>query len=316
MIAYHSNTLSWSPVGNISCTTCDTTIAKPLVSTSYFGTATNAFNCSVQDSNYIKIIDVPFTTSILPESVKLCQFETAMVDVNPKGKKILWTPSTGLSDATSYNPVIAPLQNTVYTVTLTDSTGCTTAGSSATVSVFVNPALTVNAGPDRFYPKGSTYTIAPTYSGNIATYFWTPSVLLTCNNCATPSGINEYTQQYIIKVTSDSGCVASDTITISLECKSANIFIPKAFTPNNDNLNDYFYPSGVGVKSIVKFTIYNRQGRVLFEASNFKPNDKLYGWNGKYKGANQSVDTYVYSLEAICEFGETLYKKGSFLLLK
>jgi gliding motility-associated-like protein len=316
MIAYHSDNLVWSPAGNISCTTCDTTIANPPVSTKYFGTATNLYNCSVQDSNYVKVPGAPFTTSVTPADVSICKSEAAVVDVNPKGKKIVWTPAAGLSDAAVYNPVISPAQTTSYTVTLTDSAGCATAGSSAVVNVYVKPQPSVDAGPDQFYPKGTPYNLSPVYSSNVVAYLWTPAVLLTCSDCPNPSGNTEYTQQYLIKVTSDSGCIATDSILVAVECKSANIFMPKAFSPNNDNLNDFFYPTTLGIKSISRFTIYNRQGRILFETSNFKPNDKFYGWNGKFKGTYQSVDTYVYSLEAICETGEKLYKKGSFILLK
>jgi gliding motility-associated-like protein len=92
--------------------------------------------------------------------------------------------------------------------------------------------------------------------------------------------------------------------------------MPKAFSPNNDNLNDYFYPITVGIKTIVRFTIYNRQGQVIYEATNFPPNDKTFGWNGLLKGSYQSVGTYVYILESICDIGEKLIKKGSFVLLR
>ncbi|MEP7106756.1 MAG: PKD domain-containing protein [Ferruginibacter sp.] len=314
MFAFHNNDLLWSPANSISCTTCDTTIATPIVSTRYYGTATNSFNCSVRDSNYIEV-ENPFTTTIVPTDNYICQNENTTVDVNPKGKKILWSPVAGLSNATIYNPVIAASQSTTYSATLTDSAGCLFS-SSATVNVHVKSLPFVDAGPDKYYSKGTGYTFTPTYGNNVNSYLWTPSVLLSCDNCAIPSGVATYTQRYLLRVTSDSGCVASDSVTIGVDCISSNIFMPKAFTPNNDNLNDLFYPITAGIKSILKFTIYNRQGRVLYEARNFSPNDKLYGWNGKFKGANQIMDTYVYTMETVCETGEKIFKKGSFILMR
>jgi len=314
MIAYHTDNLVWSPIASLSCVTCDTTIASPPVSTKFYGTVTNSLNCSAQDSSYIEVPSAPFTTTIFPSQISICQQQTTTIDVNPKGKKILWSPATGLSDPTLYNPIITGTQNIVYTATLSDSTGCL--NSSATVNVHVKPSPIVDAGPDKFYPKGTNFTITPTYSNNIISYLWTPPDQLDCSDCAVPNGVATTTRKYTIKVISDSGCVSFDSLKIAIDCKSANLFVPTAFTPNNDNLNDLFYPVTNGISSIKKFTIFNRMGNVIYQASNFSPNDKSFAWDGKFKGIKQPVGNYVYSIEAICDIGETILKKGSVILLK
>lgn len=315
LIAIHSNSILWSPATQLSCTVCDTSVATPLISTQYYATATNTFNCSVQDSTYIQV-SVPFTATITPAIFSICAQSGTTVNVQPKGKVIVWTPNTGLSDAGSYNPIISPLQSTLYTVVLHDSAGCVSNSSTANFNLVVKSLPTVNAGPDAVYPKGASFSFAPTYSSNVSTYLWTPSTFLTCSNCAVPGGINDHTQQYIIQVTSDSGCISSDSVIISIDCKNANLFIPKAFTPNNDNLNDYFYPICVGIKLINRFIIYDRRGQVVFQANNFSPNNKTLGWDGRFRGAEQSIGTYVYILEATCDLGEKLFKKDSFILLR
>ena len=315
LIAFHNNNILWSPAAGLSCTACDTTLASPLVSTKYYVTAENGFNCVVQDSTYINV-SLPFTAAITPASASICQQQSTTVDVSPKGKVVLWSPAAGLSDPTSYTPVISPTQNTVYTATLSDSAGCVTNSSSATVSINVKSLPTVDAGPDAFYPKGASYTFAPVYSSNVSSYLWSPSDLLSCNTCPIPQGYADRTQTYILQVTSDSGCVATDSVTISIECKYANLFMPKAFTPNNDNLNDVFYPITIGVKSITKFIIFDRRGEVMYEAENFSPNDRSFGWDGKFKGTAQPMGGYVYILEAVCDIGEKLFKKDSFILVR
>ncbi|MEO5890859.1 MAG: PKD domain-containing protein [Ferruginibacter sp.] len=314
LIAFHNNNLLWSPSATLSCATCDTTIAKPPVSTKYYGTAKNSFNCSVRDSVFVEV-KTPYTTTILPTGIYICQGESTTVEVNPKGKKILWSPAAGLSDATSYNPVISPTQSTVYTATLSDSAGCANS-SSATLNVQVKSLPVVDAGPDKFYSKGESYSFTPVYSNNVRSYLWTPSDLLNCNSCPIPSGVATYNQKYILQVTSDSGCVAKDSVTISVDCRSSRIFMPAAFTPNNDNLNDYFYPMTIGIKNIARFAIYNRQGYIIYQATNFSPNDKGFGWNGKFKGINQSMGTYIYVIESICETGEKIFRRGSFMLVR
>ena len=92
--------------------------------------------------------------------------------------------------------------------------------------------------------------------------------------------------------------------------------MPNAFTPNYDNLNDFFYPLTRGIKSIIRFSIYNRFGKLAFEAKNFPPNSKAFGWNGLVNNTPQTSDVFVYYIEALCDVGEKLYSKGSFILLK
>ena len=92
--------------------------------------------------------------------------------------------------------------------------------------------------------------------------------------------------------------------------------MPSAFTPNQDGLNDIFYPLTRGIKLVKRFAVYNRYGQQLFEAKNFIPNDKSFGWNGKLNGFDQPPGSYVYMLETICDVGEIITKKDSFLLLR
>ncbi len=92
--------------------------------------------------------------------------------------------------------------------------------------------------------------------------------------------------------------------------------MPTAFTPNNDNINDYFYPLTRGIKSIIRFSIYNRYGNLVYEAKNFIPNNKAFGWNGRVKSSDQTTSVFVYYIEAVCDLGQKLYKKGSVALIK
>jgi len=311
--AFSSDNVMWSPLNGISCADCDTVIANPSVTTQYIITATTPNNCTAKDSVLIKVY-TPFTVTAPLNNFYICPTEQAQLDVDPKTKKITWSPTTGLSNSTIYNPTASPLQSTVYTATLSDSVGCFS--SSTSIDVVVKSLPTVDAGPDRILPYNSSYTITPVYSNNISEYAWSPSSLLSCSDCAAPGGVASYSETYTIKVTSDSGCKATDNVNIFVECKYANIFMPNAFTPNNDNLNDFYYPITRGIKTVSKFAIYNRQGKLIYIAENFPPNSKTYAWNGQFKGENQPAGAYVYVMQVVCELGEKLTKNGSFLLLR
>lgn len=83
------------------------------------------------------------------------------------------------------------------------------------------------------------------------------------------------------------------------------IFIPNAFTPNNDGLNDVFGAVGEGIKDY-HLIIYNRWGEKVFES-----NDVNNKWDGKYKGESVELGTYSYSLEAKSERQKNYHKSGT-----
>ena len=313
IIAYHSDTLLWSPAAVVSCITCDTIMATPTTSQYIFAAAKNSIGCTSRDSAFV-IVQTPFVAAATVSPVYICVNDSVKINVTPLGKKIIWLPATNISNSTIYNPIVSPLTTTTYTATLIDSANCFT--SNTNVVVIVKSLPTVNAGPDLFLPYNIPFTLNPTYSANTALYNWTPATNLSCTTCPSPEITPLEEQQYIIKVTSDSACVGKDTINIAVECKYANIFMPSAFTPNGDNTNDYYYPLTRGIKTISRFIIYNRYGQKVFEAKNFMPNIKSLGWNGKINGEVQIAATYVYILTASCFSGETIEKKDSFILIK
>ncbi|MEP7110548.1 MAG: PKD domain-containing protein, partial [Ferruginibacter sp.] len=134
LFAFHSDSVLWSPTNGISCATCDTVIANPSVTTQYFVTATSINKCSILDSISINIIE-PFTAVPAFGNIYLCLADQVTLDVDPKNKVIVWSPSAGLSNINIYNPIARPTQTTTYRATLSDSTGCFT--RTADIAVFI-----------------------------------------------------------------------------------------------------------------------------------------------------------------------------------
>jgi hypothetical protein len=314
LTAYHTDLLVWSPTSLVACTTCDTTVTTPLVSTNIYATASNVVGCSLRDS-CIVVVNAPFTATATPNTFSACKNDTIGVSgIMPLNKKILWSTNYGISNANSYTPIATVLGDTTYDVLLTDSSNC----YNSTVKIFVkeNPAAFVNAGPDRLLAANSTFTITPNYSAGITNYEWTPAGNLNCTNCANPTGLADKAQRFIIKATTAKNCEAKDTINIFVECAYANLFMASAFSPSNTSVNKYYFPQTRGIKKINRFSIYNRLGELVYEIKNATPNIRSLGWDGKYKGLLQDVSAYVYFLEATCEQGEIINKQGTFLLLK
>lgn len=88
------------------------------------------------------------------------------------------------------------------------------------------------------------------------------------------------------------------------------IFVPNAFTPNNDGMNDVVYVRSQTLKTM-RFYIYSQWGEQLFFS-----NDITSGWDGIFKGVNQPTGVYVYILKATMTDGSEVNKKGTITLIR
>jgi gliding motility-associated-like protein len=90
------------------------------------------------------------------------------------------------------------------------------------------------------------------------------------------------------------------------------IFVPTAFTPNNDGKNDVFRPIAVGMSKINYFSVYNRWGQLLFTT---KTNAKD-GWDGRIDGRLQNTGVFVWMVSAVDYLGKSFFLKGTVTLIR
>ena len=310
--AFTSDSLTWSPNSNINCISCDTVLVSPTATTYYIARAMNAFGCKSFDTSLVKVF-APFNLVITPSDTTVCPKMPVQYDLNVGGT-VTWSPSLYLNNPTIRNPIAIPDTSVTYKVVVRDSVGCFSDSAYANLMIYSNP--TVDAGPDKFLPYSSPFSIIPTYSGNIASYSWTPTGILSCDNCDAPSGTALKKETFTIEVSDINGCKFSDSITIFVNCEKSNLLLPGAFTPNKDGRNDYFYPITRGYKEIKTFLVYNRFGTKVFENKNFTPNIPSLGWNGVIKNGSQgSTQSFVWIVEGVCDSGEIIITKGSVILI-
>lgn len=143
---------------------------------------------------------------------------------------------------------------------------------------------------------------------------WNPLIGIDNPNSTEPILSPEETTLYSLEFDHGS-CVRIDTILVSVvspeDIECSNLLFPKAFTPNNDGLNDEFGISNAFVvEQLSRFEIYNRWGMKLFETNNASDM-----WDGRYKGEFQMPGTYVYKVEYSC-MGEAYKISGSFNILR
>jgi gliding motility-associated-like protein len=155
---------------------------------------------------------------------------------------------------------------------------------------------------------GNTYTLNARTIG--ASYAWLPVIDLTAANTRTPLLKPTAERNYTVKITTPSGCETTDSLRVMI-FKESDILVPKAFTPNNDGLNDILYAIPVGIKEFKFMRIYNRWGNLVFTTNNEK-----MGWNGEYKSQPQPTETYTWVAEAIDDNGNIIKRGGNTILIR
>lgn len=137
-------------------------------------------------------------------------------------------------------------------------------------------------------------------------YIWSPSTGLNDSTSAAPISSVKQTQQYILQGKDPStGCFGFDTIIVKADFGILYpLFIPNAFTPNGDGMNDCYRIIYDGPITKLNFSIYNRWGERVFYTNNIKD-----CWNGVYKKRDAEEANYVYYIKvtndctSIVEYG-------------
>lgn len=146
---------------------------------------------------------------------------------------------------------------------------------------------------------------------SIGPYFqWLPMIQLNNYNerFAEFTAINDV--MYQIRISDIHTCVTIDTLQM-LVLKKPGFYLPTAFTPNGDGLNDVAIPYLVRMKSLVSFSVFNRWGNRVFYTN--QPNK---GWDGKSGGVEQANGVYVWVLEFVDNNSKKVTEKGTITVIR
>jgi gliding motility-associated-like protein len=202
-----------------------------------------------------------------------------------------------------------------YPVYIRDSKGCL---DSLDVSLIDPPPLSVDAGEDITIVLGDNTDLLAVVSPSnsiLDTIVWSPTDSLSCLICLDPNTDVTNNITYTVTVTNIAGCTASDDVSILIN-KIRPIYIPNAFSPNADGINDFFTLYGnVAAESILEFRVFNRWGAQLYEGRNLPLGGTQSGWNGLFKG--KKLQSGVYAFYAIVRFidGVEILYEGDVTLL-
>ena len=301
-----ATTLTAAPNGNnYLWTTTETTqnITKSPLATTTYKVYVNNVAC-IDSAEYTVAVnplpDVSATTTLTRCDMNSGS-ATAMGNLGTPGYTYAW--SNGSSDATATDLGVGN-----YTVTVTDSKNCT-ATTSVSVSMYPNPTATVSPYPVGSVRVGESIQLSASGGQN---YSWSPETFLSCTNCANPLSTPIVEEiKYCVEVIDNNGCSDTACTTILVDTTCSAIFVPNAFSPNDDTNNDDIGITNICPFNKVRFAIFNRWGEKVFET-----NDPNIRWDGTYKGQPQPISTYYYYLDVELINGRQVVRRGDITLIR
>jgi gliding motility-associated-like protein len=283
-------TYIWAPTTGLSCSTCSNPTVTVNSQTSYTLTVRDASNKIGTDIVTVYVSNVMIygpgkdSTYCLGTASNIVLGSST--NSNSTGATFTWSPSAGLNNPNSPNPVANPLTSTIYTLTVSKA-GCT----AKTGTVMINiTTLNLNlAFKDTLIKEGQTITLISNTS--LPSYTWTPlNAYIKYPNSAMPDVSPLSSTTYTLIASDNNGCRGVDTVRVRVEPSDELVFY-SAFTPNADGVNDYFYIGNLQKYPDNVLKIYNRYGQVIYTSANYN-ND----WNGEYQGDKVPTGTYFYIL--------------------
>ncbi len=258
----------------------------------YFIMATDENGCQSRDT-VIVLSPYPLPVVALDNSSEICYNMARTLDAGPGFMSYLWSDGNTSQTKTVSQPGI-------YSVTVTDINGCQGQGAVTITTILPSPA---------FYLPGDT--VICQYESmmlkplkQFAAYLWN-------NSSNTESILVSQAGTYTLEVIDAKGCVGKDTITVLQKSCMQGVYIPNAFSPNRDGINDLFMPRVFGPVSQYKFTVLNRWGEIVFQSS-----EPGKGWDGTQKGIPQDPGIFVWSCTYQIPGQEVQQQKGHVTLVR
>ena len=241
---------------------------------------------------------------------------------------MVWSGPNGFTHSgSSWNSVANPAYSGQYTVTLISQAGCTL---TETFNLWVQPLPLVQVVPsDTVVPSGiplRLWVLPDTLS-----YLWYALDGMILREMGVWAEVStpppQETFVYVVCGTDNLGCTRCDTAYVrGLElpdCSESAFWLPNAFTPNGNGLNDTLYVYGVRPGEVVEWRIYDRWGQEVFRAADIpivwsgRSFRSLVGWSGRHAEHSEVLrtDVYVYWVAIRCG-RRTYFYRGDVTLLR
>ena len=225
-----------------------------------------------------------------------------------------WEPPIYLDNPNSSMPRFSLGLTTSYTLTVTDIYGHSSAES---VGVMVAEAVKAEAGENIYIGINQSGMLDGSKSTGInLAYLWKTKTGPIKDGAATPRPVVHLPGKYYLTVTDQYGCSGTDSVLVNLYTQAVNdtistdvdfsvdvnvltndipFFIPEAFSPNGDGINDKFEIKGLAKYESVEIVIFNRWGNTVYQSGNYGEGAGTDGfWDGTAKSGGGTVPNGAY----------------------
>ncbi|MBK9108877.1 MAG: gliding motility-associated C-terminal domain-containing protein [Saprospiraceae bacterium] len=213
----------------------------------------------------------------------------------------------------SGNPTLDHLSEGNYSVYIRDLMGCIS--QTVQFELFNPTALVTDLGADQTAKKGSPVKINLQTNKNLQQIIWQPNHPNACVNCADYDFIADQDVWVYSLAIDDRGCNSLDSVFIKV-LRTGNVFAPNVFSPNGDNINDYFYLTGDPDITIELLQIYDRWGELLFESKTSMINQATTGWDGSFKSKKLNPGVFLFVADVLYPDGSNQILKGDLSLIR
>jgi gliding motility-associated-like protein len=224
-----------------------------------------------------------------------------------------WTPIEKLNNPNISSPVVTRPNagKNIYYLKVIDINGCESQiDGQVTITVITPTKLFIGNDTAIAINQPLQLNAIDVNSSGLINYIWTPSYGLDNRHIPNPVAILDKDITYILNATTASDCKATAAIRVKVY-KGPEIYVPTAFTPGGNGLNDVLRAIPVGIKTFNYFSIFNRYGQLVFTTA-----DPRKGWDGKINSVEQGSNVFVWMAEAIDYKGNLIRRKGTCTIIR
>jgi len=297
---------SWTPVQGLSNPFISNPMANPASPTNYILTANSSGGgCINHDTVFVKASLISDSLQVTGKLDYCLGNDDSLVLQVQQADRIQWFRDN-LEINGANQREYKPTQTGTYYAVLFNKDGCsvTTAKKVAHIDY---PKQGIKY-PVKYAVAGIPINLDARNFGN--SVLWMPSLSLSNPHVVSPIFTGSSDLLYTINIQTNTGCITIDTQAVKI-IPHADIFVPSAFTPNQDGRNDILRPVLMGIKEFHYFKIFNRWGQLLFETKSSGS-----GWDGKLNGMSISGQVVVWMAEGIGLDNKVYFKKGTSTIVR
>ncbi|MBK9721422.1 MAG: gliding motility-associated C-terminal domain-containing protein [Saprospiraceae bacterium] len=284
----------------------------PGKTTFYIIKAIDSYDCETRDTIHVTIFELKAEIS---GNHIICKGNQTQLKATARPDSMYtyeWSPKQNIIGSNTDSIVLVnPTETTTFNVIITNGKGCRWERSFTVEVNDLQKDFIVSADPTKIVPGQKSQLIAtfdPTWK-----YIWKPNDgSLSDSSIFNPVANPNKTTTYTVTATDQNGCTATGIVTIVVTSCEEAVFIPNAFSPNQDTKNDIlFVRARASAITKIELIIYSRWGERVFST-----NDINIGWDGRFNGKILTPDVFGYGLKYKCIDNQEYIKKGNISLLK